>query len=221
MTTELLRQITEISNEIKNIYGNDYGEQYSNVAIKLLNQNPNNMNEYHILIEATHSLIDCDYKDKLIISLQKKIKEQEIRILKLEKDKETVDALVKLHEYNAIVNKVFKNEYKEYFNKERDDYIPNIGDYINDPPTNKYNEDYIFWINFLSMYPNSDDLQFRNIYYKINNEKSISGAHYNISKMDINEFDSLMKIVFNDYDVNKQLYENYRNWLYKFNNYFN
>ena len=60
--TELLRQITEISNEIKNIYGNDYGEQYSNVAIKLLNQNPNNMNEYHILIEATHSLIDCDYK---------------------------------------------------------------------------------------------------------------------------------------------------------------
>jgi hypothetical protein len=46
------------------------------------------MNEYHILIEATDSLIDCDYKNKRIISLQKKIKEQEIRILKLEKDNE-------------------------------------------------------------------------------------------------------------------------------------
>ena len=117
MTTELLRQITEISNEIKNIYGNDYGEQYSNVAIKLLNQYPNNMNEYHILIEATHSLIDCDHKDKLIISLEKKIKEQEIRILKLEKDKETFYALVKLHKCNAILTKVFKNEYKEFFYK--------------------------------------------------------------------------------------------------------
>jgi hypothetical protein len=250
MTTELLRQITEISNEIKNIYGNDYGEQYSNVAIKLLNQYPNNMNEYHILIEATHSLIDCDYKDKLIISLQKKIKEQEIRILKLEKnneikdkqiinlnnkieilekdnkslnteisilkkDKETFDALVKLHECNAIVNKVFKNEYKKYFNKKRGEYIPNIGDFINDPPTDN-DPDYVFWKIFLTMYPNSDDLQFRNIYYKINNERSLNGAHVDVSMLTENEFDNLMKIIFNDYETNKQLYENYRNWLYKF-----
>jgi hypothetical protein len=106
MTTELLKQITEISNEIKNIYGNDYGEQYSNVAIKLLNQNPNNMNEYHILIEATHSLIDCDYKDKLIISLQKKIKEQEIRILKLEKDNEILNTKIDvLEKDNKLLNK--------------------------------------------------------------------------------------------------------------------
>lgn len=207
MTTELLRQITEISNEIKNIYGNDYGEQYSNVAIKLLNQNPNNMNEYHILIEATHSLIDCDYKDKLIISLQKKIKEQEIRILKLEKnneikdkqiinlnnkieilekdnkslnteisilkkDKETFDALVKLHDCNQLVNNTFKKEYKRYFNKKRGEYIPNISDFINDPPTDNNDPDYVFWKEFLTIYPNSDDLQFRNIYYKINNERS-------------------------------------------------
>jgi hypothetical protein len=258
MTTELLRQITEISNEIKNIYGNDYGEQYSNVAIKLLNQNPNNMNEYHILIEATHSLIDCDYKDKLIISLQKKIKEQEIRILQLEKDnkslntkidilendnkilkkdnellkkdnkslnteisilkkdKEKFDALVKLHECNSIVNKVFKNEYKKYFNKKRGEYIPNIGDFINDPPTDNNDPDYVFWKIFLTMYPNSDDLQFRNIYYKINNERSLNGAHVDVSMLTENEFDNLMKIIFNDYETNKQLYENYRNWLYKF-----
>ena len=177
--TELLRQIIEISNEIKNIYGNEYGEQYSNVAIKLLNHNPNNMNEYHILIEATYSLIDSDYKDKLIISLQKKIKEQEIRILKLEKDNEILkkdneilkidnkslnnkieilerdkqrfDALVKLHDCNQLVNIAFKKEYKRYFNKGKFDYVPNIGDFINDPPE-KEDDTYDFWIKFKTIH---------------------------------------------------------------------
>jgi len=264
MTTELLRQITEISNEIKNIYGNDYGEQYSNVAIKLLNQNPNNMNEYHILIEATHSLIDSDYKDKLIISLQKKIKEQEIRILKLEKDNEILkkdneilkkdnkslnnkieilekdneilkkdneilkkdneilkkdkhrfDAFVKLHDCNQLVNVAFKKEYKRYFNKGKFDYVPNIGDFINDPPE-KEDDTYDFWVKFINKYPNSDNLEFRNIYKVINEERTMCGAHYDISNMEINEFDSLMRIVFADYDTNKQLYENYRNWSFMF-----
>ena len=243
MTTELLRQITEISNEIKNIYGNDYGEQYSNVAIKLLNQNPNNMNEYHILIEATHSLIDSDYKDKLIISLQKKIKEQEIRILKLEKDNEILkkdnkslnnkieilekdneilkkdkhrfDALVKLHDCNQLVNVAFKKEYRRGFNKGKFDYVPNIGDFINDPPE-KEDDTYDFWIEFINKYPDSDNLEFRNIYKVINEERTMCGAHYDISNMEINEFDSLMRIVFADYDTNKQLYENYRNWSFMF-----
>jgi len=257
MTTELLRQITEISNEIKNIYGNEYGEQYSNVAIKLLNQNPNNMNEYHILIEATYSLIDSDYKDKLIISLQKKIKEQEIRILKLEKDNEILkkdneilkkdneilkkdnnllkidnkslntkieilekdkqrfDALVKLHDCNQLVNNTFKKEYKRYFNKGKFDYVPNIGDFINDPPE-KEDDTYDFWIKFINKYPDSDNLEFRNIYKVINEERTMYGAHYDISNMNENEFDSLMRVVFDDYDTNKQLYENYRNWSFMF-----
>ena len=114
------------------------------------------------------------------------------------------------------MNKVFKNEYKKYFNKKRGEYIPNIGDFINDPPTDNNDPDYVFWKIFLTMYPNSDDLQFRNIYYKINNERSLNGAHVDLSMLTENEFDNLMKIIFNDYETNKQLYENYRNWLYKF-----
>jgi hypothetical protein len=54
----LLKQITQITDEIKNIHGNDYGEQYCNVAINLISKNPSNINEYQILIEAAHSLID-------------------------------------------------------------------------------------------------------------------------------------------------------------------
>ena len=73
MTEVLLKQITEITNEIKNIHGDEYGEQYCNVAINLISKNLTNINEYQILIEAAYSLIDSDYKDKLIFNLQKKL----------------------------------------------------------------------------------------------------------------------------------------------------
>jgi hypothetical protein len=91
MTTELLSQINKISNEIKLIQGDEYGEQYYNVAFNLIHNHPENINQYQILIEATHILIDDDYKFKLIMNLKQKIKEQDIiikdqgnRIIKLE-----------------------------------------------------------------------------------------------------------------------------------------
>ena len=41
-------------------------------------------------------------------------------------------------------------------------------------------------------------------------------AYYDISNMDINESNLLMRVVFDNYDTNKQLYENYRNWSFMF-----
>ena len=116
MTEVLLKQITEITNEIKNIHGDEYGEQYCNVAINLISKNPSNINEYQILIEAAHSLIDSDYKDKLIFNLQKKIKEQESRILNLEKDNKTLKDETKMLKEDIIkkdirIDKLTKNEY--------------------------------------------------------------------------------------------------------------
>jgi septal ring factor EnvC (AmiA/AmiB activator) len=130
MTEILLKQITQITDEIKNIHGDDYGEQYCNVAINLISKNPSNINEYQILIEAAHSLIDSDYKDKLIFNLQKKIKEQDSRILNLEKEtkdlKQDIDVLkqdiVVLKQDNVVlknnndkltkqVNKLMRNHY--------------------------------------------------------------------------------------------------------------
>jgi hypothetical protein len=249
MTTELLRQITEISKEIKNIHGDDYGEQYCNVAINLLNKNQSNINEYQILIEAAHSLIDSDYKDKLIFNLQKKVKEQDIRILNLEKDnkilkednakkdikinklekeikvlkddKEQFDALVKLNECNALVNKEFKRLYKIKFNKKRyDNNVPNIGDFIMNPPDPNEPlevDDYNFWIEFNNKYPNSDNIDFRTIYQKIANDRSDYGAHVNVNKLSKKEFDNLIEIVYpNEYNLNKKTYEEYRDRLFMF-----
>lgn len=249
MTTELLRQITEISKEIKNIHGDEYGEQYCNVAINLLNKNPSNINEYQILIEAAHSLIDSDYKDKLIFNLQKKVKEQDIRILNLEKDnkilkednekkdikinklekeikvliddKQQFDALVKLHECNALVNKEFKRLYRIKFNKKRyDNNVPNIGDFIMNPPDPNEPlevDDYNFWIEFNSKYPNSDNINFRTIYQKIANDRSDYGAHVNVNKLSKKEFDNLIETVYPiEYNLNKKIYEEYRDWLFMF-----
>ena len=184
MTEILLKQITQITDEIKNIHGDDYGEQYCNVAINLISKNQSNINEYQILIEAAYSLIDSDYKNKLILNLQKRLKEQDGRITFLEKEnkelkennkiikdkviklennndklikqinileqnKQKFDALVKLHECNALVNKEFKQLYRIKFNKSKyDNNIPNIGDFIRDPPTKDDEEQYIFWKEF-------------------------------------------------------------------------
>jgi hypothetical protein len=123
MTELLLKQITEITNEIKNIHGDDYGEQYCNVAINLISKNHSNINDYQILIEAAYSLIDSDYKDKLIFNLQKKLKEHESRITHLEKDNKDLkeqnktlkERVIKLEDNNnkltKQINKLMRNHY--------------------------------------------------------------------------------------------------------------
>jgi len=160
-------------------------------------------------------------KNYTIGDLREKNSILEIKIKELEKNNKTknknrVDPYIKLQEYNANVNKVFRIEYRKYFNKKRGDYIPNIDDFINDPPTDQYDPEYAFWDDFLIMYPNSDNPDFRNIYRIINNKRTLNGEYYDISIMDTVEFDNLMKLVFNDYETNIQLYENYRNWLFLF-----
>ncbi len=152
-------------------------------------------------------------RDNEILKKDNNLLNNKIEIL--EKDKQRFDALVKLHDCNQLVNITFKKEYRRYFNKGKFDYVQNIGDFINDPPE-KEDDTYDFWVKIINKYPNSYNLEFRNIYKVINEERTMYGAHYDISQMDINEFDSLMKVVFDDYDTNKQLYENYRNWSFMF-----
>jgi len=74
--------ISTISNELKILYGEDYGEKYYKIAI---NSNIDNTN-YQILIEGAYKLIDNDYKDKIISNLKKKSREQDARIKYLEQD---------------------------------------------------------------------------------------------------------------------------------------
>jgi len=116
MTTEIIKQITEISTELKNLHGDDYGEQFCNRALYLIANNTANKSDYQIIFEAVYSLIDGDYKDRLIFNLQKKIKEQEARITKLEEDnkqfkEDNKQKDIKINKLEKQVNVLMRNHY--------------------------------------------------------------------------------------------------------------
>lgn len=154
-------------------------------------------------------------KEKLK-ALEEHIKSQDIKIEKLENDKKIFDALVKLHECNALVNKEFRKQYIIYFGlKKYDNSVPNIGNFINDPPTDE--NDLAFWNDFLKQYSRSDDVQFRQLYCQMNNDRSNNGAHVNVVKLTKNEFDELLEIAYPiEYKTNTKLYNEYRDWLFMF-----
>ena len=52
------------------------------------------------------------------------------------------NTFVKLYKLYAIVNDQFKTEYKKAFRQNRSGYIPNIDDYINNPPNEIYEQKY-------------------------------------------------------------------------------
>ena len=61
------------------------------------------------------------------------------------------NTFVKLYKLYAIVNDQFKIEYKNAFKQNRSGYIPNIDDYINNPPNEIYEKKYYkFWMHFKS-----------------------------------------------------------------------
>ena len=145
------------------------------------------------------------------------LKEDNI-ILQLETTKNKFDALVKLHECNALVNKEFKRLYRIKFNINKySNDVPNLGDFINMPPTEEDGDDYIFWQEFKTKYPNTDNINFRMIYKQISNDRADNGAHISVSKLSKNEFIELIKIVYpEEYEQNKDIYESYRDWLFMF-----
>lgn len=152
--------------------------------------------------------------NKQIVILTDKINKLESDNNKLRTDNSKFNALVKLHELNALVNNEFKNLYKKKFKKGKYDYIPNIGDFINNPPTEDDTDDYEFWMEFNNKYPRSNDVEFRNIYRQIADDRSINGAHIILNKDD---FDILIETVYEEeYNNNKQLYNDYRDWLFMF-----
>ena len=189
-----------------------------------------NMEKYKEIIDENKKLIkehetNIEKLKEENIGLNKKIKLLEDHILsletkidKMEKEKEKFDALVKLHECNALVNKIFKIEYKKCFKPKRNEYIPNIGEIINDPPTKTDDEEYYnFWEEFKIKYPNSDDIRFRKIYCDISDERAINGAHVNIKYMTEDEFDKLIVLVYpEEYKKDPNLYKEYREWLFRF-----
>jgi len=116
------------------------------------------------------------------------------------------------------VNKEFKRLYRIKFNRTKyDNNIPNIGDFINDPPTEDDEDNYKFWNEFNQKYPQSDNANFRLIYQKIVNDRADSGAHVNVRKLNKTDFDKLIELVYpEEYNTNRELYNEYRDWLFMF-----
>ena len=223
MTTELPQQIKNINHEVKYKYGDIYAEQVNEV----INDVYHNLNIKTTigLVDFVEYIINDDYKQPQINALKKDVKtlQEENKILKkeikeLKDDKQKFDALVKLHECNALVNKEFKRLYRIKFNKNKyDNNIPNIGDFINDPPTEDDEDNYKFWNEFNKKYPQSDNANFRIIYQKIANDRAYSGAHTNVRKLNKTDFDKLIELIYpEEYNTNKELYNEYRDWLFMF-----
>jgi hypothetical protein len=212
-------------------------DDYKQKQINSLKKNVKNLQEEVIILKEDNKLLKEDNKllkedNKLLKEDNKLLKEdnkqKDIKINKLEKeikvlidDKQQFDALVKLHECNSLVNKEFKRLYRIKFNKKKyDNNVPNIGDFIINPPDpNEESEidDYNFWIEFNTKYPDSDNISFRTIYQQIANDRSEYGAHINVNRLTKKEFDDLIELAYpKEYNLNKKTYEEYRDWLFMF-----
>ena len=81
MTTQILRQqVIYIADELKILHGDDYSEQVYLAYLELINSCPDKINTLQIIIDAFCDTIYYDNKDKIIASLQKKLKELEFTI---------------------------------------------------------------------------------------------------------------------------------------------
>lgn len=208
---EKLRQKNAELEKIKESY-RDSAEKYE----EIIDENKNIIKEHENNIKKLRD--ENISLNKKIKSLEDLIFTLETKIDKMQKDKDKFNALVKLHECNALVNKIFKKEYTKCFKPKRNEYIPNIGDIINDPPIKKDDEEYYeFWEDFKKKYPKSDDARFRKIYCDISGERAASGAHVNVKYMTEDEFDRLIMLVYpNEYEKDPILYKEYREWLFGF-----
>lgn len=127
MATQILRQqVIYIADELKISHGDDYSEQVYLAYLELINSCPDKINTLQIIIDAFCDTIDYDNKDKIISSLQKKLKElestikiQTTKINNLEETIKTQDINIKTQEskINNLEERLTKQEQRHLFNK--------------------------------------------------------------------------------------------------------
>ena len=127
MTTQILsQQVIYIADELKILHGDDYSEQVYLAYLELINSCPDKINTLQIIIDAFCDTIDYDNKNKVISSLQKKLKElestikiQNTKINNLEEIIKTQDINIKTQEskINKLEERLTKQEQRQLFNK--------------------------------------------------------------------------------------------------------
>jgi uncharacterized coiled-coil protein SlyX len=127
MSTQILRQqVIYIADELKISHGDDYSEQVYLAYLELINSCPDKINTLQIIIEAFCDTIDYDNKNKVISSLQKKLKELESTI-KIQTTKiDDLETIIKLQDFNIkkqeskinnLEKRLTKQEQRQLFNK--------------------------------------------------------------------------------------------------------
>lgn len=144
--------------------------------------------------------------------LESRIQTVESEIRELRTDKQKLEALVYLDGCGGLINRMFKTEYKKAFKKRRQ-YVPNIGDYIEDPPADT-DDDYKFWEEFKAKHPKCVDSRLRSVRNQISENRG-KRVHFRGSKTVTKEkFDEALAIAnLTEYENNKELYHEYRDWL--------
>jgi len=126
MSTQILQQqVIHIADELKISHGDDYSEQVYLAYLELINSCPDKINTLQIIIEAFCDTIDYDNKDKVISSLQKKLKELESTI-KIQTTKiDDLETIIKLQDFNIknqeskinnLEERLTKQEQRQLFN---------------------------------------------------------------------------------------------------------
>lgn len=149
--------------------------------------------------------------------LKKKNIKMKHKVKKLVTQNDVREALSKLNDCDKLANDTFKREYRKYFKLGKYTTVPNLGDFVCDPPESDNIDDFDFWSQFCKKYPGSNNMEFRYIYKQINHDRVSYGAHFTVSNIDKTTFDSLMQTAFPDkYENDKKTCDAYRDWLYLF-----
>jgi DNA repair exonuclease SbcCD ATPase subunit len=154
-----------------------------------------------------------------IIALENEREIDKKRIDNLENESKTnkirnrnFEGLVTLCEISTKINQKFKDAYKNTFNPGRRDCIPDIGKYVENPPTQN-DDDYKFWEEFKKQFPGTTEPDFRSFYRNLNQRRAKAGAHTDISDPTITKekFEIARKSLFpNETDDEKRILDHSR-----------
>jgi len=217
------KQINTLSNEIKELYGEEYSKQFS-YAINDIKEKTD-IKTTHIIIDLIDLSINDDYKQHQINALQKENKQikQEVKELKdtviefknelykkdnqISKLEKNMDILMKKN-YNLILWQAYKNlEYyiiqntTHYDDIQMESINTNINDFINNPENKKY---YDLINNLCSKFKINSYI---NSLGKLN-KRRINVAHPNPIEMD--ELQNACNEMKNEYNGIEELYNNYQ-----------
>lgn len=211
---------------------NEYGSlQKENIELKtkIFELFNHKMDLLNIIMQRDKTIDELKLENETLKKILDELREQnknfkeEIKDLKKEiKDlvdkNEKFEALSKLIDCDRLANNAFKSEYRKYFGLNKYCKVPNLGQFVLDPPEKSIDKDnYDFWTFFCQKYPNSDNKEFQLIYKQVNEDRVKNGAHYDVHIIDKIEFDNLMMKALPDiYNNNRKLCDDYKNWLYLF-----